>query len=100
MANALIEIAPEKFVILESKTAAQVDVSAVRSLRGLKAEHGATSAAKAFVACRTVLGTKGRGRGLSAYSLKTDAPPTSSWSRIALGCERRQEHASGEFPWR
>jgi len=49
----LIELAPERFVAIECKTAAQVDVSAVRSLRALKAEYGEASVAKAFVACRT-----------------------------------------------
>jgi uncharacterized protein len=51
--DVLIELAPERFAIVECKTAAQVDVSAVRSLRTLKTEYGETSVAKAFVACRT-----------------------------------------------
>jgi hypothetical protein len=49
----LIELAPERFVIVECNTAARVDVSAGRSLRALKAEYGDTSVAKVFVACRT-----------------------------------------------
>lgn len=51
--DVLIELAPEKFVIVECETAAEVDLSAIRSLRALKAEYGETSVSKAFVACRT-----------------------------------------------
>ena len=51
--DVLIEMAPEKFVVVECKTAAQVDASALRSLRSLQREHGEASVAKAFVVCRT-----------------------------------------------
>lgn len=49
----LIEVAPEKFVVIESKTAAQVDASALRNVRSLQAEYGEASVDKAFVVCRT-----------------------------------------------
>jgi len=51
--DVLIELAPERFVVVECKTAAQVSMSDVRGLRPLKAEYGDSSVAKAFVACRT-----------------------------------------------
>jgi hypothetical protein len=49
----LIEKAPERFVVVECKTAAHVDASALRALRSLHSEYGAGSVAKAFVVCRT-----------------------------------------------
>lgn len=51
--DVLIEIAPERFVVIECKTAAQVDVSAVRGLRPLVAEYGESSVTKTLVVCRT-----------------------------------------------
>ena len=51
--DVLIELAPERFVVIECKAAAQVDASAVRGLRSLKAEYGEASVAKAFVVCPT-----------------------------------------------
>lgn len=49
----LIELAPERFVVIECKTAAQVSATELRSLRPLRAEYGAGCVAKAFIACRT-----------------------------------------------
>lgn len=49
----LIETAPERFVVIESKTAAQVDSSALKSLQALKGEYGEDSVSQAYVACRT-----------------------------------------------
>jgi|SRR5665213_439628 len=51
--DVLIELAPERFVAIECKAAAQVDASAIRSLRPLQAEYGEASVVKAFVVCRT-----------------------------------------------
>jgi predicted AAA+ superfamily ATPase len=51
--DVLIELAPERFVVIECKAAEQVDVSAIRGLRPLQAEYGVESVAKAFVVCRT-----------------------------------------------
>ncbi|MGA7538024.1 MAG: ATP-binding protein [Steroidobacteraceae bacterium] len=51
--DVLIEHAPERFVVIECKTAAQVNASELRGLRSLRAEYGADSVTKAFVACRT-----------------------------------------------
>lgn len=51
--DVLIELAPERFLVIECKPAAQVDISAVRGLRPLQAEYGPASVAKAFVVCRT-----------------------------------------------
>jgi predicted AAA+ superfamily ATPase len=51
--DVLIELAPERFVAVECKAAAQVDASALRSLRPLQAEYGESSVAKAYVVCRT-----------------------------------------------
>lgn len=51
--DVLIELAPERFVAIECKAAAQVDTSAIRALRPLQAEYGAASVTKAFVVCRT-----------------------------------------------
>lgn len=54
--DVLIELAPERFVVIECKTAAQVSASELRGLRSLQAEYGADTVAKAFVACRTETG--------------------------------------------
>ena len=51
--DVLIELAPERFVVVECKAATQVDLSSLRGLRPLQAEYGAASVAKAFVVCRT-----------------------------------------------
>jgi predicted AAA+ superfamily ATPase len=51
--DVLIELAPERFVVIECKTAAQVSASELRGLRSLEAEYGLDTIAKAFVACRT-----------------------------------------------
>lgn len=51
--DVLIEVAPERFVAIECKTAAQVDASAIRALRPLQAEYGDASLIKAFVVCRS-----------------------------------------------
>ena len=51
--DVLIELAPERFLVIECKAAAQVDISALRGLRPLQAEYGPSSVAKAFVVCRT-----------------------------------------------
>jgi predicted AAA+ superfamily ATPase len=51
--DVLIELAPERFIVIECKAAAQVSASELRGLRSLQAEFGANSVAKAFVACRT-----------------------------------------------
>jgi hypothetical protein len=51
--DVLIELAPERFVVIDCKAAEQVDVSAIRGLRPLQAEYGVASVAKAFVVCRT-----------------------------------------------
>ncbi len=49
----LIELSPERFVVVECKAAAQVSAGDVRGLRHLTAEYGANAVAKVFVACRT-----------------------------------------------
>lgn len=51
--DVLIEVAPERFVVIECKTAAQIEISAIRGLRPLLAEYGASSATKTLVVCRT-----------------------------------------------
>lgn len=51
--DVLIELAPERFVVIECKAASQVDASVIRAIRPLQAEYGAASVAKAFVVCRT-----------------------------------------------
>lgn len=51
--DVLIELAPEQFVVIECKTAAQVDNSDIKALRPLQAEYGANSVSRAFIACRT-----------------------------------------------
>jgi uncharacterized protein len=49
----LIEVAPERFIVVECKTSAQVQRGSPRGLRALEAEYGKDGIAKAFVACRT-----------------------------------------------
>jgi len=49
----VLELAPERFITVECKTAAQVDLSAVKALRSLKAEYGDACVAHAYVVCRT-----------------------------------------------
>lgn len=49
----LVEVAPERFITVECKTAAQVDLSAVKANRVLKDEYGPDAVAKALVVCRT-----------------------------------------------
>ncbi|HEV7139294.1 MAG TPA: DUF4143 domain-containing protein, partial [Steroidobacteraceae bacterium] len=51
--DVLIELAPERFVVIECKTAAQVDITDIKALRPLHAEYGADSVSHASVACRT-----------------------------------------------
>lgn len=51
--DVLIELAPERFIVIECKTAAQVELSAIRGLRPLSREYGEDSVAKAFIVCRT-----------------------------------------------
>lgn len=51
--DVLVELAPERFVAIECKTAAQVDLSALKTLRSLRGEYGADCVAQAFVVCRT-----------------------------------------------
>jgi predicted AAA+ superfamily ATPase len=51
--DVLIELAPERFIVVECKTAAQVNASELRGLRSLQAEYGTDSVAKTFVVCRT-----------------------------------------------
>lgn len=51
--DVLIELAPERFIVIECKTASQVDASALRGLRPLQSEYGEKSVTKAFVVCRT-----------------------------------------------
>jgi len=51
--DVLVEIAPERFVAVECKTAAQVDTSQLRGLRLLQSEYGPSSVSHAFIACRT-----------------------------------------------
>lgn len=49
----LVELAPERFITVECKAAAQVDLSAVKSNRVLREEYGPDAVAKALVVCRT-----------------------------------------------
>lgn len=49
----LVEIAPERFLAVECKAAAQVDRSAARGLLALRTELGATAVPVALIACRT-----------------------------------------------
>lgn len=49
----LIETAPERFVVVECKTAARIEPSVARALRPLQAEYGERSVVQAFIACRT-----------------------------------------------
>jgi predicted AAA+ superfamily ATPase len=51
--DALVEIAPERFLAIECKTAARVDASALRSLRALRTEYGEDCTSMTFVVCRT-----------------------------------------------
>jgi len=49
----LVEVAPERFVTVECKAAAHVDLSAVKANRVLKEEYGPDAVAQALVVCRT-----------------------------------------------
>ena len=49
----LVEVAPERFITVECKTAAQVNLSAVKANRVLKDEYGPDAVAQALVVCRT-----------------------------------------------
>jgi uncharacterized protein len=49
----LIETAPEQFTVVECKTAAQVNPTALKSLHPLRSEYGEQSVTQAYVACRT-----------------------------------------------
>lgn len=49
----LVETAPERFLAIECKAAAQVDDAAARGLAALRREMGAAAVAGAFIACRT-----------------------------------------------
>jgi predicted AAA+ superfamily ATPase len=51
--DVLIELAPERFIVIECKTAARVYPSDIKALPLLQAEYGADSARQAFIACRT-----------------------------------------------
>lgn len=51
--DVLIELAPERFIAIECKTAAQVDQSVIRGLKPLRHEYGERAVDKAFVVCRT-----------------------------------------------
>ena len=49
----LVETAPEQFIAIECKAAAQVDGSAARGLIALRSEMGAAAVSAAYIACRT-----------------------------------------------
>lgn len=49
----LIETGPEQFTVVEAKTAARVDATALRGVRALRNEYGAGAVQHALIACRT-----------------------------------------------
>jgi predicted AAA+ superfamily ATPase len=51
--DVLVELAPERFITVECKTAAEVTLSAVKANAALRAEYGADAVVQSFVACRT-----------------------------------------------